>query len=114
MIDARRMEVYAALFDQKNIQIREIKAEIITENSFEEEFKTSKIVFGGDGADKCKTLLSANSNAIFLNDFHPSSKYMVKMALEKFEKACFEDVAYFEPFYLKDFVAGIPRVKGLQ
>jgi len=114
MIDARRMEVYAAIFDQHNRQIREIKAEIITETSFEEEFKTSKIVFGGDGADKCKSLLSVNSNAIFLNDFQPSSKYMVKMALKKFVKADFEDVAYFEPFYLKDFVAGPPRVKGLR
>ncbi len=113
MIDARRMEVYAALFDQHNRQIREIKAEIITERSFEEEFKKRTVVFGGDGADKCKTLLSVNGNAVFLNDFQPSTKYMVKLALEKFEKACFEDVAYFEPFYLKDFVAGIPRVKGL-
>lgn len=114
MIDARRMEVYTALFDTSNRQVREIKAEIIHDDSFSEELKNHQIVFGGDGADKCKTLLANHSNAIFPHDFHPSAKYMVKIAFEKFIRNEFEDVAYFEPFYLKDFVAGLPRVKGLR
>lgn len=114
MIDARRMEVYCALFDSKTSMVREIKAEIIDENSFANELKITTLVFGGDGASKCKEVLPQSQKTIFLDDFLPSSRFMSQLAEQKFIDNNFEDVAYFEPFYLKDFVAGIPRVKGLR
>jgi len=114
MIDARRMEVYSALFADDISMVRDIKAEVIDENSFTEELKKHSIVFGGDGAPKCKEMLAKNPNAIFLDEFFPSSEFMAALAEQKFMDKDFEDTAYFEPFYLKDFVAGIPRVKGLR
>ncbi len=114
MIDARRMEVYCAIFDQNINQVREIKAEVIDEKSFQEQMKSNMVVFAGDGAEKCKPHLEKQVNAVFLDDFHSSAKFMVKLAEDKYAKMQFEDVAYFEPFYLKDFIAGMPKVKGLQ
>ena len=104
MIDARRMEVYAALFDPQKKKVRETKAEIITEQSFAEELKQHKIVFFGDGAAKCKELFQHQANAIFVDDFIPSASGQVELAYNAFEKKKFEDVAYFEPFYLKEFL----------
>ncbi len=114
MIDARRMEVYAAIFDGSNEQVREILAEVIDENSFAEQLQTQPIYFAGDGAEKCKQLLSSNPNACFLDGFVPSAEFVAAIATEKFNEGNFEDVAYFEPFYLKDFIAGPPKVKGLR
>jgi tRNA threonylcarbamoyladenosine biosynthesis protein TsaB len=114
MIDARRMEVYCAIFDQNNNQVRETKAEVIDERFFQEELKSNIVVFAGDGAVKCKPHLDKHANAVFLDDFHSSAKFGVTLAEGKFLKMQFEDVAYFEPFYLKDFIAGMPKVKGLQ
>ncbi len=114
MIDARRMEVYDALFDANGNEIRETKAEIIDENSFQELLKKHQIIFSGNGSEKCETLLSQNQNAIFQGDFTTSAKFMIPTAFEKFKKKQFEDVAYFEPFYLKSFIAGLPNVKGLR
>ena len=116
MIDARRMEVYSAVYDSKLHEVRKIMAEIIDENSFADFFKQGKsLVFMGDGAAKCKEILAkASPNAIFREDFLASATYMAPLAEEKFKTGEFEDTAYFEPFYLKDFVAGIPRVKGLR
>ena len=114
MIDARRMEVYSAIFAADTTMVREIKAEIIDENSFGEELKLNKIVFGGDGEPKCKEVLSHNKNAIFLDNFNTSSGFLSQLAEQKFVDDKFEDIAYFEPLYLKDFVAGKPRVKGLR
>jgi tRNA threonylcarbamoyladenosine biosynthesis protein TsaB len=113
MIDARRMEVYCSLFDQENRQIRETKAEIIDKDSFSEYLNRESVWFFGDGADKCKNMIT-HSNAKFEDDFNPSAKYMVSMAWDKFQNKQVEDAAYFEPFYLKDFIPGIPKVKGLQ
>ena len=113
MIDARRMEVYAALYNSGLEEIRETKAEIIEKASYSEFLKQSQIVFFGDGAEKCKEAIT-HPNAIFVDDILPSSVNMALPAYQKFVKKDFEDVAYFEPFYLKDFVAGIPRVKGLR
>ena len=113
MIDARRMEVFCAIFDDKGNEIRETKAEIIDEHSFGEYLGKNVIVFGGDGAEKCKPYLEKNPNAVFLDDFMPSAKFMISLAGEKYSKQQFENIAYFEPFYLKDFVAGKPKVKGL-
>jgi tRNA threonylcarbamoyladenosine biosynthesis protein TsaB len=113
MIDARRMEVYSALFDRNVAQIRETKAEIIDKNSFSEYLGQSKMIFFGDGAAKCIDAID-HPNALFISDFEPSASHMKFLTEEKYNQQRFEDVAYFEPFYLKDFIAGVPKVKGLK
>ena len=113
MIDARRMEVYSAVFSMDLEETRSTQAEIIEEGSFSEYAEKHTLVFAGDGAEKCKAVLSDRLKAMFLDDFQPGAEYMLALALEKYNAGQFEDVAYFEPFYLKDFIAGIPRVKGL-
>lgn len=105
MIDARRMEVYTALYDLNNQLIQEVSAKIIDESSFSEYMSTKKIAFFGDGADKCNEVLEHNSNAIFSIDGMPSAQFINEIALLKIQENKFEDVAYFEPYYLKDFVA---------
>jgi tRNA threonylcarbamoyladenosine biosynthesis protein TsaB len=105
MIDARRMEVYCAFYDLGNNEMRPTKAEIITGDSFPDILKDNKVAFFGDGAAKCKEAL-AHPNAIFIENAFPSAEFLVPLAEEKFTKGEFEDVAYFEPYYLKDFVAG--------
>jgi len=116
MIDARRMEVFSAVYDALLNEVREIRAEIIDENAFADFFKQDKtLVFMGDGAEKCKTILQkASPKALFREEFLASAAYMAPLAEDKFRSGKFEDTAYFEPFYLKDFIAGIPRVKGLR
>jgi len=106
MIDARRMEVYTAVINSKGEKIVPTAAEIIDESSFSELLKTNQILFFGDGADKCESTLGANANAKFLLNFTNSATHLTKKAFEKFKAKEFEDVAYFEPYYLKDFVAG--------
>jgi tRNA threonylcarbamoyladenosine biosynthesis protein TsaB len=106
MIDARRMEVYCSFFDANGKEVRTTSAEIIDEDSFADLLKDHTIYFFGDGAAKCKEVLSKNKNAIFLPDIVPSAKDMIPFAEKAFSEKRFEDVAYFEPFYLKDFVAG--------
>jgi tRNA threonylcarbamoyladenosine biosynthesis protein TsaB len=112
MIDARRMEVYCAIFDHDNIMIKPVSAEIIDNLSFSEFLASSKIVFFGDGADKCKPILNS-PNAVFYDEFNTSSKYMIELSEEKYQKNIFENIVTFEPYYLKDFIAGKPKVKGL-
>ena len=108
MIDARRMEVYTALFNS-NLEVQKpVSADIIDETSFKVELEEGKVAFFGDGAAKCKTHIQ-NTNAIFLDAFTPSAQGMAALAEAKFKAGKFEDVAYFEPYYLKDFVAGIPK-----
>lgn len=114
MIDARRMEVYTAVFDAELNTIQEISAEIINRDSFSALLEKHPILFAGEGAAKCKELFSDNKNAHFLYDFNPSAAFMVELAEKKFSDGLFENLAYFEPFYLKDFVSGIPKVKGLR
>ena len=114
LIDARRMEVYSALFDAENNEKRGILAEIIDESSFTEFLNKSKVYFAGDGAEKCKEIIGQHSNAIFLDEYKMSSASMIEIAMKKFNERNFEDVAYFEPYYLKDFIAGKPKVKGLK
>ncbi len=115
MIDARRMEVYAAVYNNKSEELKPTEAVIIDENSFADLLKNNIVVFAGDGAEKCKPVLGDNKNARFLQtELFPSAKYMAPIALQRYLNNLFEDVAYFEPFYLKDFVAGIPKVKGLR
>ena len=104
MIDARRMEVYNAFYNSTNKEIRGIQADIIEADSYQKELD-KKVLFFGDGAQKCKQIIQ-HPNAKFLDDIFPSSKDMLEIANEKFSEKIFEDVAYFEPFYLKDFVTG--------
>lgn len=102
LIDARRMEVYTAVYDGKNgIQMSDTGAKILDETSFEE-YKDKKILFVGDGVTKAKDLLQL-PDAGFNAEVYPSARYLVNKTLEKIKKKEFEDIAYFEPFYLKDF-----------
>ena len=102
LIDARRMEVYCAVFDGNSGEmISETEAKILDEQSFKE-VEGKKILFVGDGAKKAKEILQI-SGVDFISDVYPSAKYLIKKSVEKFKQKNFEDVAYFEPFYLKDF-----------
>lgn len=108
LIDARRMEVYSAVFDHEHQQIKETSAEIIDEHSFLAYLNKGKVYFLGDGSEKCKNVIQ-HKNAIFLDNYFPSAKYMSKLSFEKYNRNEIEDVAYFEPFYLKEFIAGKPK-----
>jgi len=113
MIDARRMEVYSALYSSNNLKlIRKVQADIIDEYSYADFLKQTKILFCGDGAPKCKNIIH-HTNAFFNEEYVISAKDMVKIAYSKFVKDDFVDTAYFEPFYLKDFIATIPKKKIL-
>ena len=102
MIDARRMEVFSAVFDSNHQISREVEAQILDENSFENEHET--LYFVGDSNEKAKSILK-KSNFIFLDDIlYPSAKEMSAISYKKFKNNEFEDLAYFEPFYLKDFL----------
>jgi tRNA threonylcarbamoyladenosine biosynthesis protein TsaB len=103
LLDARRMEVYSAVFDNDYNQIREIQAEVIDSTSFLAFLNKGKVYFLGDGAEKCKDVIK-HENAIFLDGYFPSAKQMAKLSYVKYKKNDTEDVAYFEPFYLKDFL----------
>ena len=102
MLDARRMEVYSAVFDSNHIKIKEVQAEILTENSYAE--TTEPIYFIGDCQEKCKTVLRADNFYFLTEIIFPSANEMSALSFDKFTQNQFEDVAYFEPFYLKDFL----------
>jgi tRNA threonylcarbamoyladenosine biosynthesis protein TsaB len=107
MIDARRMEVYSAIFNAKYEKVREVQAEILIENSFEQ--ISESIHFVGDCAEKAKTVLT-KSNFIFHEEIiYPSANEMSELSYKKFQENNFEDVAYFEPYYLKDFMATVSK-----
>ena len=112
MLDARRMEVYTAILSPNCKLIRDVTAEIIDETVIRTCWRSTRSCFFGNGADKCKELIN-HSNAHFLDELNPSARAMVKPVLNKFIRSEFEDVAYFEPFYLKDFVATVSRKKIL-
>ena len=105
MIDARRMEVYMAFF-QAGKQLTDIKAHIVEKNSFSKMLAKKEVLFFGDGAEKCQGLIS-HVNATFITNIYPSAKDMVALAENAFMQKQFENIAYFEPYYLKDFVAGV-------
>jgi len=108
MIDARRMEVYSAFFNSNGDFEREVKAEIIDEDSYQEILKNRKMLFFGDGSEKIHEIVN-HEKAVFIENIQPSSKDMIELSESNFSSKQFEDVAYFEPFYLKDFVATIPK-----
>lgn len=113
MIDARRMEVYYSLFTHDLLLLQDTKAEVIDENTFKKLLEEYKVVFFGDGAAKCRSVIKT-CNALFLDGIWPSSVGMIVEAEQKYAQGDFVDTAYFEPSYLKDFVAGKPKVKGLR
>lgn len=110
MIDARRMEVYTAVFDADMNVLEATNAKIIDNDSYMDFLRANEITFIGDGAEKCASTLN-HSNARFNLVNYNSAKYMAKLAEEAFKMKKFEDVAYFEPFYLKDFVVTQPKAK---
>lgn len=112
MLDARRMEVYTALFDARGNQISDISAMIIGKDSFLTEMDRGEVFFFGNGASKCREVIT-HPNARFIDDFHASARFMSILAQERFDNEVFESVPYFEPFYLKDFIATIPKNKVL-
>lgn len=110
MIDARRMEVYTAFYDLQNTEQRKISAEILDDESFQSILNERIVLFFGNGSAKFKDVCK-HKNAIFIDNIDTSSEGMVNLAEISFEKKKFEDIAYFEPFYLKDFIATIPKKK---
>lgn len=113
MIDAGRMEVYTAVFDSGLLMIEPVNALIVTEGAFEQ-FVDREIIYFGEGALKCKPLLDARTNITFVENISLSGEAICMLGEIEFAKSNFADVAYCEPFYLKDFIAGKPRVKGLR
>lgn len=112
MIDARRMEVYDAIFTYQLEYIRKTSADIIDENSFSDLFASSKITFFGNGSDKIKGILQ-HPNCTYIDNIYPMATDMAELSLQAFSNKDFVDIAYFEPFYLKEFVATTPKNKVL-
>lgn len=107
MLDARRMEVYTGIYRKDLSVLEPVSAKIVDEDSFKE-YDQYELYFFGDGSDKFKSLFSHRSNIHFL-DFSTSAAHLNALASEKYKNSQFEDVAYFEPFYLKDFLITTPR-----
>jgi tRNA threonylcarbamoyladenosine biosynthesis protein TsaB len=110
MIDARRMEVYTALYSSSGKVIRDISAEIIDRDSYSEQLEAGPTIFFGNGAAKCRQKID-HPNARFIDGIDTTARNMISLAEESCLQEKFEDVAYFEPFYLKEFIATIPRNK---
>jgi len=109
MIDARRMEVYAAIYNQEGIIQREISADIIDENSYSEILESHSVYFFGNGAEKCKATLT-HPNARFIDGMYPLAENMIVLAEKAYNEKKFVDVAYFEPFYLKEFYTTAAKI----
>ncbi len=110
MLDARRMEVYCAFYEQTGAEVKPTAAEIIDENSFGEWLADHQVVFFGDGAAKCRIVLDQHPNAVFLDELiRPSARTIGKLATDRFRAGLFENLAAFEPFYLKEFMTTRPK-----
>lgn len=112
MLDARRMEVYACFFATDMTVVREVAADVIEDDSYSDFLDKHHICFFGNGSLKCEEVLN-HPNAHFIHNLNPSANQMITPALDRFMQQQFEDVAYFEPFYLKDFIATTPKKKVL-
>ena len=112
MIDARRMEVYTAFFNQKLEKVKETSADIITADSYKDQLDQKVIYFFGNGSGKCKGTLT-HKNARFVEGIIPLASHIASLAEEAFAKKDFKDVAYFEPAYLKEFIATVAKNKVL-
>ena len=104
MIDARRMEVYSALYDRSLKEVRPVGADVVTEDTYKQWLDERPIYFFGNGAKKCMEIIN-HPNAHYIDGIEPLAKWMMPLAEKRFLNEKFEDVAYFVPFYLKDFVA---------
>lgn len=109
MIDARRMEVYTALYDPELNELRKTEAKILDESSFEETLAEKSVLFFGNGSQKFQSLMEGKKGALFIEGVVPGAEAVAPLAFEAFEKGEFEDLAYFEPYYLKDFLATTPK-----
>ncbi len=114
MIDARRMEVYCAVFNTDIQRVEETRALIIDVDTFGGLLHDQSIILFGDGAAKTESVLGSRPNLFIERNFIPSASHFIRMAEQAFSERNFEDSAYFEPYYLKDFIAGKPHVKGLR
>lgn len=112
MIDARRMEVYTNVYTRSLKSLETTSAKVVTSDSFSEYLSSHPVYFFGNGSSKCKEVLT-HPNAHFLDGIRPHAKYMCPLAEKKHVRDEFSDVAYFEPFYLKDFIAGKPKTRKL-
>jgi len=110
MIDARRMEVYAAIYDRALNPVKEVSADIVTTDSYTEYLEQHPVYFFGNGAAKCKEVIT-HPNARFVDGIQPLARWMFPLADRQFLDGTFQDVAYFEPFYLKEFVATVAKNK---
>lgn len=108
MIDARRMEVFSMLLDNNGQTIKPVTAEVIDESFLSEEMKLHQVIFFGNGSEKCKNVIQGE-NAVFIGKVVASANHMAELAWQAYTKQQFEDVAYFEPFYLKDFVVTVSK-----
>ncbi len=108
MLDARRMEVYAAIYDRALKPVREVGADIVDAETYREWLDEHPIYFFGNGAKKCMDVIQ-HPNAHYIDGVEPLAKWMMPLAERRFLQKQFEDVAYFVPFYLKDFVAKLPK-----
>ena len=108
MIDARRMEVYAALYDRSLKTVREVGADAVTADTYKQWLDERPVYFFGNGAKKCMDIIH-HPNAHYIDGIEPLAKWMQPLAEKRFLNNQFEDVAYFVPFYLKDFVAIKPK-----
>ena len=113
MIDARRMECYTAIYGPNAEELKAVSADIIEPGIYDSYLDRGEVVFVGDGAAKTRDILGNHPNARYAGDFAISATGMLTVALEKLKKGQVEDVAYFEPYYLKDFVAKKSVVRGL-
>ncbi len=109
MIDARRMEVYHQFGDAQGSPLGDIQATVLSQDTFSEERAAQRVYLVGDSTEKALTVWMEGESLIATDILYPSASFMAKRALEKFEGSDFVDTAYFEPFYLKDFVAGKPK-----
>ena len=112
MLDARRMEVYAAIYDASLKTVRETSADIVDADTYAAYLEKGKVCFFGNGAAKCREVITS-PNAFFIDNIHPLAVNMIPLSEKAFAESQFEDVAYFEPFYLKEFQATIAKNKVL-
>lgn len=110
MIDARRMEVYCALYNRDGFRMTEVEAKIIDEHSFQEQLAAGRVVFAGNGSAKCRPVIN-HFRAEFLDSVFPSARHLGALAMQKLANGQTEDLIHFEPFYLKDFKAKLPSNK---
>ncbi len=109
MLDARRMEVYSAIYDRSLRAVRPVQADIVEAGCYDEWLNERPVYFFGNGADKCREVLARHPHAHFIDDIHPLARMLAPLAEKAMRQERWEDVAYFEPFYLKEFVAGKPK-----